>query len=166
MVVVFFIFKYRSTAEPFLPANSTKTCGVRGGKPLKNSRTPSNASMTATFGIGGLCLTFLVDDLLLIPIIISSVSNHANQIQLNGDIPQIVTDILKRGASLAIVSRNTSKALYVYFKIIRTTIRCLITICWPRCDRALYYFKAIDPESGEQKPIIEMVRYDEVVDGG
>ncbi|KAK7458726.1 hypothetical protein VKT23_009725 [Stygiomarasmius scandens] len=70
-------------------------------------------------------------------------SNHANQIHLNKDIPRIVTDILANGASLAIVSRNTSKAL---------------------CDRALYYFKAKDPESGEMKSIIKMVRYDEVVD--
>lgn len=72
-------------------------------------------------------------------------SNHANQIHLNKDIPRIVTDILQNGASLAIVSRNTSKAL---------------------CDRALYYFKAIDPKTGEKKSIIDMVRYDEVVDGG
>ena len=34
-----------------------------------------------------------------------------------------------------------------------------------RCDRALYYFKADDPKSGEKKSIISYVRYDEVVDG-
>ena len=34
-----------------------------------------------------------------------------------------------------------------------------------RCDRALYYFKADDPKSGEKKSIITYVRYDEVVDG-
>ncbi|THU95172.1 hypothetical protein K435DRAFT_897836, partial [Dendrothele bispora CBS 962.96] len=70
-------------------------------------------------------------------------SNHANQIHMNKDIPRIVTDILEKGTSLAIVSRNTSKAL---------------------CDRALYYFKAVDPKTGEKKSIIKMVRYDEVVD--
>jgi hypothetical protein len=40
------------------------------------------------------------------------------------------------------------------------------TLRWRRCDRALYYFKAIDPQTGEEKSIIKMVRYDEVVDGG
>lgn len=70
-------------------------------------------------------------------------SNHANQIHISKDIPKIVADILKNGASLAIVSRNTSKAL---------------------CDRALYYIKAVDPSTGELKPIIKMTRYDEVVD--
>ncbi|KAF8833574.1 hypothetical protein BDN67DRAFT_916690 [Paxillus ammoniavirescens] len=70
-------------------------------------------------------------------------SNHDNEIRLNPDVPIIVNDILKNRSSLAIVSRNTSKAL---------------------CDRALYYFKAMDPNTGEQKSIIQMVRYDEVVD--
>ncbi|KIK95089.1 hypothetical protein PAXRUDRAFT_407850 [Paxillus rubicundulus Ve08.2h10] len=70
-------------------------------------------------------------------------SNHDNEIRLNPDVPIIINDILKNGASLAIVSRNTSKAL---------------------CDRALYYFKAMDPNTGEQKSIIQMVKYDEVVD--
>ncbi|KAJ3552991.1 hypothetical protein NM688_g3854 [Phlebia brevispora] len=70
-------------------------------------------------------------------------ANPANQVHLNKDIPQIVTDILEHGASLAIVSRNTSKAL---------------------CDRALHYFKAMDPKTGKNRPIIELVRYDEVVD--
>ncbi|KAK1227919.1 hypothetical protein PQX77_009058 [Marasmius sp. AFHP31] len=70
-------------------------------------------------------------------------SDRDNKIKMNPDIPRIVTDILSNGASLAIVSRNTSKAL---------------------CDRALYYFHAKDPKSGETKPIIKLVRYDEVVD--
>ncbi|KAF5384466.1 hypothetical protein D9757_006409 [Collybiopsis confluens] len=70
-------------------------------------------------------------------------SNNDNKIRMNPDIPRIVTDILRNGASLAIVSRNTSKAL---------------------CDRALYYFHADDPQTGESKSIIKYVRYDEVVD--
>ncbi|KAJ3538174.1 hypothetical protein NM688_g6557 [Phlebia brevispora] len=70
-------------------------------------------------------------------------SNPAIQIHLCKDIPRIVTDILEHGASLAIVSRNTSKAL---------------------CDRALYYFKAKNPKTGNRESIIELVRYDEVVD--
>ncbi|KAJ8094243.1 hypothetical protein PM082_006782 [Marasmius tenuissimus] len=70
-------------------------------------------------------------------------SARDNKVNMNPDIPRIVTDILSNGASLAIVSRNTSKAL---------------------CDRALDYFQAKDPKSGETKPIIKLVRYDEVVD--
>lgn len=83
---------------------------------------------------------------------------------MNKDIPRIVTDILKNGASLAIVSRNTSKALSVYL-ITSCTSRYLTLICCYRSDRALYYFKAEDPKSGEMTSIIKMVRYDEVVDG-
>ncbi|KAL4266750.1 5'-nucleotidase family protein [Pleurotus pulmonarius] len=79
-----------------------------------------------------------VDDLTL-----RDKSNHANEIRLNRDIPRIIAHILQNNASLAIVSRNTSKAL---------------------CDRALYYFKAIDPKTGGQESIIKLVRYDEVVD--
>ncbi|PPQ85046.1 hypothetical protein CVT24_010225 [Panaeolus cyanescens] len=70
-------------------------------------------------------------------------SNRDNKIKMNPDIPRIITDILSKGASLAIVSRNTSKAL---------------------CDRALYYFHTKDPNSGETVSIIKLVRYDEVVD--
>lgn len=70
-------------------------------------------------------------------------SNHDNFIRLYDDVPGIVTDILKNGAQLAIVSRNKSKAL---------------------CDRALWYFKAIDPKTSKKKSIIYMVTYDEVVD--
>ncbi|KAJ8501489.1 hypothetical protein ONZ45_g12136 [Pleurotus djamor] len=70
-------------------------------------------------------------------------SNSANEITLSPDIPRIVTDILQNGAVLAIVSRNTSKEL---------------------CDRALYWFKAKDPQSGESRSIIRLVKYDEVAD--
>lgn len=70
-------------------------------------------------------------------------SNHANKLHMGEDIPRIVSDIVKNGASLAIVSRNTSKVL---------------------CDRVLYYFRAEDPKDGETKAIIKMVRYDEVAD--
>ncbi|KAJ8502019.1 hypothetical protein ONZ45_g11924 [Pleurotus djamor] len=70
-------------------------------------------------------------------------SNPVNEIRLSPDIPRIITDILQSGAVLAIVSRNTSRAL---------------------CDRALYYFKTKDPKSEETKSIIHLVKYDEVVD--
>ncbi|KIK95087.1 hypothetical protein PAXRUDRAFT_407756 [Paxillus rubicundulus Ve08.2h10] len=65
-------------------------------------------------------------------------SNHNHTITLGRDVPKIVTDILKNGAKLAIVSRNTSKAL------------------------ALWYFKATDPKTGKKKPIIHMAKFDEV----
>ncbi|KAF8653672.1 hypothetical protein AX16_003823 [Volvariella volvacea WC 439] len=70
-------------------------------------------------------------------------SNDALGIRLNQDIPSIVHDVLKNGASLAIVSRNTSKAL---------------------SDRALYYFKTVNPSTGAEESIINLVKYDEVVD--
>lgn len=70
-------------------------------------------------------------------------SNHLNQIHLGKDIPRIITDVLEHGASLAIVSRKTSKAL---------------------CESALYYFKTALPATGETKSIMELVRYTEVVD--
>ncbi|PPR01112.1 hypothetical protein CVT24_000408 [Panaeolus cyanescens] len=69
-------------------------------------------------------------------------SNRNNKIKMSPDIPRIINDLLSKGASLAIVSRNTNKDL---------------------CDRALYYFQAKDPKSGEMKSIIKLVRYDEVV---
>lgn len=75
--------------------------------------------------------------------LLKDMSNPDIHIRLNRHIPNIVSDILKEGASLAIVSRNTSKAL---------------------CDRALHCFRAIDPKTGKPGPIIDMVSYDEVVD--
>ncbi|KAG2140523.1 uncharacterized protein EDB93DRAFT_1105921 [Suillus bovinus] len=74
----------------------------------------------------------------------NSLSNHDNFICLYDNVPRIITDILKNGAQLAIISCNRSKAL---------------------CDRALWYFKAIDPKTCEKKSIIHMVKYDEVVNG-
>ncbi|KAG5220150.1 Metallo-dependent phosphatase [Salix suchowensis] len=111
------------------------------GKAVKRPRsfqTTLSSSMTLPFAIEGFFFNFV-----LRPTTEISISNHANEIRLNKDIPRIITDILQNNASLAIVSRNTSKAL---------------------CDRALYYFKAVDPKAGEQKSIIKLVRYDEVVD--
>ncbi|KAJ7511412.1 magnesium-dependent phosphatase-1 [Mycena galericulata] len=77
------------------------------------------------------------------PKLADNIHNHQHEIRMSADIPRIVNDILKNGASLAIVSRNTSKVL---------------------CDRALHYFKADDPKDGEKKSIIKLVLYDEVVD--
>ncbi|KAI5984728.1 acid phosphatase-domain-containing protein, partial [Pisolithus albus] len=67
--------------------------------------------------------------------------NHENTICLYYDVPDIITDILSNGAQLAVVSCNTSKAL---------------------CDRALWLYKTMDPETRKQRPIIEMVNHDEV----
>ncbi|KAJ3530171.1 hypothetical protein NM688_g7749 [Phlebia brevispora] len=68
-------------------------------------------------------------------------SNPAIKIYLSEDISRIVKDILEHGAKLAIVSRNTSKAL---------------------CDRALYHFKA-ENKTGEDERITELADYYEVV---
>ncbi|EIW81817.1 hypothetical protein CONPUDRAFT_72203 [Coniophora puteana RWD-64-598 SS2] len=70
-------------------------------------------------------------------------SNHNEKIWLYGKVPDIITDIVKHGAKLAIVSRNRSKGA---------------------SDRALWYFNAVDPRDGKKKPIIDMVDFDEVVD--
>ncbi|KAK7458729.1 hypothetical protein VKT23_009728 [Stygiomarasmius scandens] len=69
-------------------------------------------------------------------------SNHKNKCGMYSDIPRIIPDILKNGAQLAIVSRNTSKEM---------------------CDRALWYMKVPD-ENGNEKSLIYLVKYDEVYD--
>ncbi|KAF9525300.1 acid phosphatase-domain-containing protein [Crepidotus variabilis] len=58
--------------------------------------------------------------------------------------PDLINDVLKNNAKLAIVSRNPNKAL---------------------CDRALYYYNTIIPKDDKEWSIIDMVSYDEVVDG-
>ncbi|KAG6912707.1 hypothetical protein DXG01_012711, partial [Tephrocybe rancida] len=65
-------------------------------------------------------------------------SNTSNQIHLYNDILRIIDDIRKRGAKLAIVSRNPSEAL---------------------CSRALYYFT-----TAAGRLVIELVDYYEVHD--
>ncbi|THU80938.1 hypothetical protein K435DRAFT_972556 [Dendrothele bispora CBS 962.96] len=67
-------------------------------------------------------------------------SNPKNKCGMYADVPRIIQDILKNGAQIAIVSRNTSKAM---------------------CDRALWYMKVND-EHGNEKSIIDLVKYDEV----
>ncbi|KAF8649632.1 hypothetical protein AX16_005721 [Volvariella volvacea WC 439] len=69
-------------------------------------------------------------------------SNWDNKCGMYADVPKIIEDILKNGAQIAIVSRNTSKAM---------------------CDRALWYWKVND-QHGNQKSIIDLIKYDEVVD--
>ncbi|KAH8107090.1 hypothetical protein BXZ70DRAFT_274870 [Cristinia sonorae] len=70
-------------------------------------------------------------------------SNSQNTVELYEDIPRIIHHVLQSGAALAIVSRTQSKDL---------------------SDRVLYFFHAIDPKTNVGKPIIKMVKYDEVVD--
>ncbi|KAJ8094245.1 hypothetical protein PM082_006784 [Marasmius tenuissimus] len=69
-------------------------------------------------------------------------TNANHKCQLYPDIPRIVADILKNGAKLAIVSRNSSKAMM---------------------DRALYYFMVKD-QHGKDRRLIRLVTYDEVYD--
>ncbi|KAG1772887.1 hypothetical protein EV702DRAFT_1181232 [Suillus placidus] len=69
-------------------------------------------------------------------------SNHQNTVTLCPDIPRIIENALKNGASIALVSRHDSKLLV---------------------DRVLYYFHATDPRDNQQKSIIKMVRYNEIV---
>lgn len=60
-----------------------------------------------------------------------------------GDVPKIIYDILKHNVKLAIVSRNKSKAA---------------------CDRVLWWWNATDPKDNKKKPIIKMVKFNEVYD--
>ncbi|EIW81818.1 hypothetical protein CONPUDRAFT_72204 [Coniophora puteana RWD-64-598 SS2] len=68
-------------------------------------------------------------------------SNHQNTTELYEDTSKIISDVLKNGAELAIVSRNDNKKL---------------------CDRILYYYHTTDPKTQQEKPIISLVKYDEV----
>jgi magnesium-dependent phosphatase 1 len=70
-------------------------------------------------------------------------TNYQERIGMYSDVPNIIYDILRNGAKLAIVSRNKSKAA---------------------CDKALWWFKATDPRDNIKKSIIEMVNYNEVSD--
>ncbi|KAK7440993.1 hypothetical protein VKT23_016773 [Stygiomarasmius scandens] len=69
--------------------------------------------------------------------------NHKNSVTLAADFPRIITELVMRDILIAIVSRNTNKAL---------------------CDRALWYFKARDPKTKEFRPITDFIKYDEVKD--
>ncbi|PPR01109.1 hypothetical protein CVT24_000405 [Panaeolus cyanescens] len=59
---------------------------------------------------------------------------------VNSDTPRIVTDILSKGSSLAIVSQSN------------------------HTNKLLCCFQTVNPKSGETEPMIKLVRYDEVVD--
>ncbi|KAF5365007.1 hypothetical protein D9757_011421 [Collybiopsis confluens] len=67
-------------------------------------------------------------------------TNRSIACGMYADIPRIIKDILQNGAKLAIVSRNTSKAM---------------------CDRALWYWTVQD-QDGQDKPIIDLASFDEV----
>jgi len=67
-------------------------------------------------------------------------TNGKNKCRMYADVPDIFRDILKNGAKIAIVSRNTSRAM---------------------TDRALSYFKAKN-EDGNLGPLITLVDYIEV----
>ncbi|KAJ8502020.1 hypothetical protein ONZ45_g11923 [Pleurotus djamor] len=67
-------------------------------------------------------------------------SNPGIKCGMFADVPEIIGDILKNGAKLAVVARNNSQAL---------------------CDRALWYWKANDG-TGNYKPLIELVSFNEV----
>ncbi|KAI9509690.1 acid phosphatase-domain-containing protein [Russula earlei] len=70
-------------------------------------------------------------------------TNPNNQIRVYDGISMVVHDILRNGTKLAIVSANPSKDM---------------------CDRALFYFKTINPSNNQQSSIIDLVEYDEVQD--
>jgi len=76
------------------------------------------------------------------PWLLRDKTNRNLWIRVYKDISNVVNDILCNGAELAIVSRNTSKAM---------------------CDRALYYFNTINPSECKEWSIIHLVKYDEVI---
>ncbi|TCD65674.1 hypothetical protein EIP91_002301 [Steccherinum ochraceum] len=67
-------------------------------------------------------------------------TNHNIACGMYAEIPKIIKDILSNGAKLAIVSRNTSKAM---------------------CDRVLWYYVVKD-QHGNDKRLIDLVSFDEV----
>ncbi|KAG7097706.1 hypothetical protein E1B28_005030 [Marasmius oreades] len=69
-------------------------------------------------------------------------TNHNRACGMYADVPKIIQDILKNGAKLAIVSRNTSKGM---------------------CDRALWHW-TIQDQHGKDKRVIELVNFNEVYD--
>lgn len=69
-------------------------------------------------------------------------SNHKNKCRMFDDVPDIISDILKNGAKLAIVTRHGKKVM---------------------SDRALHYFKVKDAQ-GNSRRLISLVHYDEVYD--
>ncbi|KAJ6470961.1 acid phosphatase-domain-containing protein [Mycena sanguinolenta] len=70
-------------------------------------------------------------------------SDSNKTISLFEGVDAIVTDLASHGVQIAVVSRNTSKAL---------------------CDRALWHFPARDPSTGQYRSIIDFVKYNEVAD--
>ncbi|KAF9524648.1 hypothetical protein CPB83DRAFT_909757 [Crepidotus variabilis] len=68
-------------------------------------------------------------------------TNKNNWIRVYDDISNVINDILKNGAQLAIVLRNLSR---------------------PFCDRTLYYFNAINPKDGKEWTIIDLAQFDEI----
>ncbi|KAF5384515.1 hypothetical protein D9757_006404 [Collybiopsis confluens] len=67
-------------------------------------------------------------------------TNRSIACGMYADIPKIIKDILKNGAKLAIVSRNTSRDM---------------------CDRALWHWTVQD-QHGKDKRLIKLVTFDEV----
>ncbi|KAF9524659.1 acid phosphatase-domain-containing protein [Crepidotus variabilis] len=71
-------------------------------------------------------------------------TNRNNWIRVYNDIYNIVQDLLRNGAKLAIVSRNPNKNM---------------------CDRALYYFNAPNPgDHNNEYSLSHLVTYNEIVD--
>lgn len=97
------------TVELFLPASLTRRCGGKVPPPLPSLKITFNKSTILLSKTKGSWYTIE-----LVPLSYPRFhSNASNKIIMNKDIPRIVTDILENGATLAIVSRNSSKALYV-----------------------------------------------------
>ncbi|KAK7458711.1 hypothetical protein VKT23_009710 [Stygiomarasmius scandens] len=95
----------------------------------------------ARFGKGRNANPVIEDNLELVSdLMIRDISDRQNSINMFSDVPIIINDILKKGMKIAIVSRNSSKAL---------------------CDRALFLFKARNTND-VLTPIISLVTFDEV----
>lgn len=93
------------------------------------------------FGKGRNASSLIEDNLELVDgRVIRDRSDERNYVTLFPDVSGIIHDILKNGIIIAVVSRNSSKAL---------------------CDRALWHYKANDANN-RSRPIISLVTYDEV----
>ncbi|KAK7049090.1 acid phosphatase-domain-containing protein [Favolaschia claudopus] len=67
--------------------------------------------------------------------------NGNNSVTLFPEVDKIITDLAMRNVQIALVSRNTSRAL---------------------CNRALWHFQATDPKTHQRKGIIFFAKYSEI----
>jgi hypothetical protein len=75
----------------------------------------------------------------------------------------VISDVLKNGAALAIVSSNTSKPLYVSSRFFGVSHSRRIVLF--RHDKVLSHLFVVNPEDGNKQSFIQLARYNEASNG-